>query len=152
MHQSMNTSYRLVWNESTGTWCVAHELARGRGKGGTQRRALRPAHALILIAALLQSPPLAHADVLVRNANVNGAGGVELLDTSARSIVIGNASIAPLPPGQDSMAIGNGARAPGENSQAIGLNTYADGKAAMALGPTAQADGDGATSIGRQAC
>jgi hypothetical protein len=51
MKRSMNTSFRLVWNESTQTWCVAHEMARGRGKGGA-RLALRPVHAAIMIIML----------------------------------------------------------------------------------------------------
>ena len=50
MKRSMNTSYRLVWNESTGTWSVAHEMARGRGKG-TTRNVMRPVHAAILVAS-----------------------------------------------------------------------------------------------------
>eukprot|EP01034_Spumella_vulgaris_P004859 gene4859-6207_t len=71
----MNTSYRLVWNESTGTWAVAHEMARGKGKG-TTRRALQSVQAFVLIAALMNTGPTAHADVTVFNNT--GTGTVEI--------------------------------------------------------------------------
>ncbi len=53
MHtSSSNQSYRLVFNEATGTWVAAPETARGRGKAG------RLARRLLLAAALTGAAPI----------------------------------------------------------------------------------------------
>uniref|UniRef100_UPI00056C065B MBG domain-containing protein n=1 Tax=Oceanospirillum maris TaxID=64977 RepID=UPI00056C065B len=36
MNHSLNHIFRLVWNHSLGAWCVAPEIARGKGKSRTQ--------------------------------------------------------------------------------------------------------------------
>lgn len=47
----MNKSYKLVWNEALGTWCVAHEAAKGRGKGKAKgsRFGIGPIAAAVLL-------------------------------------------------------------------------------------------------------
>ncbi|MDA7418439.1 autotransporter outer membrane beta-barrel domain-containing protein [Xenophilus arseniciresistens] len=49
----MNRIYRVVFNRATGTWQVASECARGRGKPGRARRDAVPLAALALLAAAL---------------------------------------------------------------------------------------------------
>lgn len=99
----MNTSYRLVWNESTGTWSVAHEMARGKGKGST-RRSLAPLQAFVLIAALLNTGPAAHADVSVTD---NTGWGTVLIGNSGP--IAGVANQPTTVGGTGSIAIGVGA-------------------------------------------
>src|SRR5690606_3022820 len=39
-HASMNRLYRVVWNESLGTWVAVSELAKGKSKSGSGRKRL----------------------------------------------------------------------------------------------------------------
>ena len=120
----MNTSYRLVWNESTGSWSVAHELARGRGKGGTRvRPALHPVHAAVLIAALLNPGPVAFADVVINDSNLTG-GSASANTATAGQISIGNVTTIN---NIGSIAIGSATTAGGQNALAIGTNATAAG-------------------------
>lgn len=56
MNHSLNHVFRLVWNHRLGTWCVASEIARGRGKSksGTQGHIPAP-HQLWPLVLLLGS-------------------------------------------------------------------------------------------------
>ncbi len=58
----MNAVYKLIWNVSTGTWAVAHELATARGKKTSGRSRLAGALAVALSlpagSALAENEPL----------------------------------------------------------------------------------------------
>ncbi|WP_433705403.1 YadA-like family protein [Paraburkholderia sacchari] len=48
----MNKAYRVVWNETTGSWVAASELAVGRKKGASRKAKLLSAISSIALAAL----------------------------------------------------------------------------------------------------
>jgi len=65
MNHSLNHIFRLVWNHSLGAWCVAPEIARGKGKSRTQGQTLATCRLLPLALplALLLGSTTAWADL-----------------------------------------------------------------------------------------
>ena len=82
---SLNKTYRLVWNDSTGTWNVAHELARGRGKGSKSVR-LAP---IVAACVALLACDRGLADVILRNSSVD-SGSVANQPGLTPNVVIGD--------------------------------------------------------------
>ncbi len=142
MHQSMNTSYRLVWNESTGTWSVAHELARGHGKARSARRTLTAIQCAVLIAGLIQAPPLAHADIIVQGGTITGTA------SPGGNVVVGQNTTYPASINQT--VVGDNATSAGQDATAIGSASYA-AAGATAVGRNATASFNFAVAVGAAA-
>ncbi|WP_261467618.1 ESPR-type extended signal peptide-containing protein, partial [Serratia fonticola] len=158
----MNKIYRLVWNASQRAWVVAGEFAtaKGKGKGGTTRRALIRAGGLsgAFVVALFSVEP-AKAWMVNPTYVVNpGAGtsdggrasniaiGWDAKATGADySIAIGTSSVAT---NVGSIALGTGAQSAGDRSLAIGHNSQATGASSSALGVSSLASGEQSVAFG----
>ncbi|HFV8270560.1 calcium-binding autotransporter Cah [Escherichia coli] len=81
MKRHLNTSYRLVWNHVTGTFAVASELARTRGKRAGVAAALS-------LAAVMSAPAPAADSAVQAGDTVNGG----TLTNHDNQIVFGTAS------------------------------------------------------------
>ncbi len=158
----MNKIYRLVWNASQRAWVVAGEFAtaKGKGKGGTTRRALVRAGGLSgAFAAALFSIEPAEAWMVNPTSVVNpGAGtsdggrqsniaiGWDAKATGADySIAIGTSSVAT---NVGSIALGTGAQSAGDRSLAVGHNSQATGASSSALGVSSLASGEQSVAFG----
>ncbi|WP_447877615.1 ESPR-type extended signal peptide-containing protein, partial [Serratia fonticola] len=158
----MNKIYRLVWNASQRAWVVAGEFAtaKGKGKGGTTRRALIRAGGLsgAFVVALFSVEP-AKAWMVNPTYVVNpGAGTSD--GGRASNVAIGWAASAT---GSDyaiaigtlsearedsSIAIGAGAKALSGYGTAIGRNAVVSGDLSTALGVSATASGVQSAAVG----
>ncbi|WP_051206318.1 MBG domain-containing protein [Oceanospirillum maris] len=76
MNHSLNHIFRLVWNHSLGAWCVAPEIARGKGKSRTQGQTSATCRLLPLALplALLLGSTTAWAD-LPQGGNISAGQG-----------------------------------------------------------------------------
>ncbi|ENW4942098.1 ESPR-type extended signal peptide-containing protein, partial [Salmonella enterica] len=124
----MNKIFKVIWNPATGTFTVASETAKSRGKKSGRRKLL--ASALLVTSGMLAS---------------FGAGAVVEDD--------GGTSVEPTPAASDYwIAIGQGARATatgqGTSSIAIGLQSFS-GSGSTALGYASKASGEKSVSLGQ---
>ncbi|EBP4523199.1 hypothetical protein VA97_02840 [Salmonella enterica] len=124
----MNKIFKVIWNPATGTFTVASETAKSRGKKSGRRKLL--ASALLVTSGMLAS---------------FGAGAVVGLD--------GGTSVEPTPAADDYwIAIGQGAQATatadGTSSIAIGLQSFS-GSGSTALGYGSRASGEKSVSLGQ---
>ncbi|EBG5205144.1 adhesin [Salmonella enterica subsp. enterica] len=124
----MNKIFKVIWNPATGTFTVASETAKSRGKKSGRRKLL--ASALLVTSGMLAS---------------FGAGAVVQID--------GGTSVEPTPAASDYwIAIGQGARATatgqGTSSIAIGLQSFS-GSGSTALGYASNASGEKSVSLGQ---
>ncbi|EDW1370375.1 hypothetical protein DR42_000126 [Salmonella enterica subsp. enterica] len=124
----MNKIFKVIWNPATGTFTVASETAKSRGKKSGRRKLL--ASALLVTSGMLAS---------------FGAGAVVQID--------GGASVEPTPAADDYwIAIGQGAQATatanGTSSIAIGLQSFS-GSGSTALGYASKASGEKSVSLGQ---
>ena len=162
----MNAVYKLIFNISSGTWAVAHELAASCGKKSRTRLAAAMAVAMALPAgvALAAESPLqcginqaASADgqrcetVAAAASASRGIGtmatATELADFikfGARPTNYGPAEAM----GSYGIAIGDGSKSNATNTVAIGSNAQALEERAVALGPVARASAVSATALG----
>ena len=62
----MNRSYALIWNHALGSWAVAHEHARKRGKGA----------GAVLAASLVLAGSAFAADLPTGGQLVSGSGSI----------------------------------------------------------------------------
>jgi hemolysin activation/secretion protein len=83
-HASMNRIYRLVWNAALGVWVAVAENAKGRGKGGSSRRAV-----LALAAVMAAIHPHSYAADAANASVTAGAGSVS---TTGATTTINQAS------------------------------------------------------------
>ncbi|MBC7681868.1 MAG: filamentous hemagglutinin N-terminal domain-containing protein, partial [Ferruginibacter sp.] len=83
----MNRIYRLIWNAALGVWVAVAETAKGRGKGGSARKAVA-----VLASLLAFNSPLSRAADAVNAAVVAGTGTVSTTGTIARTTTINQAS------------------------------------------------------------
>ena len=97
-HAALNRCFRVVWNDTTGTFVAVAENARGRGKasGGSRARLLLAATAglgLMAGAALAQAPPAATAlpvGAQVKAGNVSlqqGGSTLTVQQASQRAVI-----------------------------------------------------------------
>ncbi|WP_427927656.1 YadA-like family protein [Acinetobacter guillouiae] len=151
----MNKVYKIVWNESLGTWCAISEVSKTRGKRSSVKTTV--AGALVVVSALTMSGMTAAADNYVsvndggtQSGNYNNDGAVasgsvvigpDSSSIGASGVAIGNNADVT---GLQGVAIGNNAQA-GYQSIALGFDTVATAFNSMALGNRAIAYTDGTT-------
>ncbi len=140
----MNKSYKTVWNESTGTYVAAPEVAKSRGKKSRSTKAL--AAAIVAAGTGAVTSMSAHAGAL----DGGTVAGYE-------SVAIGDGSYAnsgPDPSGgyfgaaTASVAIGYLASASNQRTTAIGSQAQATGINDTVIGSHASAGGNDNTVIG----
>ena len=151
----MNKAYKVIYNETTGTYVAVSELETSHGKATQSIKTSRftKLHGLGSIKRLdfnkftlaslgiftAFAMPMAHAS-WVNDPNFASTSG-------NNAIAIGSSSSSKATAdGNDAIAIGSGAKVTGENGVAIGSKTEAD-RYSYALGYEAQAIGNGASSI-----
>lgn len=161
----MNTIYKLIWNVSTGTWAVAHELAAARGKKtGRNRLAAALAAAMMLPAGAALAGDVPEAPTCAINETISaddlrceatlqqasaGIGTLAALDDTYIKVIGNTAASAS---GGFSVAIGNNAQTGGwgfvsvpTGAVAIGNNAYAE------PGARSSVFNDGSVAVGANA-
>ncbi|GDE66495.1 YadA-like family protein [Escherichia coli] len=137
----MNKIFKVSWNPATGSYTVASETAKSRGKKSGRSKLLISA----LVAGGLLSSFGASADNYTGQPTDYGDGsagdGWVAIGKGAKANTFMNTSGA-------STALGYDAIAEGEYSSAIGSKTLATGGASMAFGVSAKAMGDRSVALG----
>ncbi|MCS4298398.1 MULTISPECIES: YadA-like family protein [Acinetobacter] len=142
----MNKVYKIVWNESLGTWCAISEVSKTRGKRSSAKTTV--AGALLAISALTMSSMAAAADHYVSindggtqggNYNNDGATGLNAIAVGVGASATGESAIAignVTSDAANSIAIGNNNSLSNSasSSTAIGHNNNVTGNEALALG------------------
>ncbi|MEN5041842.1 ESPR-type extended signal peptide-containing protein [Stenotrophomonas sp. TWI1149] len=151
----MNFVYKLIFNISTGTWAVAHELAVSRGKKSRTRLAKAMAVALALpagAAMAADSPaPLECSANEVKSHDGMLCETVKMLETRATSMATRGATDGGSATGNGSTAVGSGSQATGVRATAMGINAVATGKWTTSYGAFTNAVADGSIAIGNGA-
>ena len=177
----MNKAYKVVYNESTGTYVAVSELETSKGKATsisdnttevqvstskslTGRLDMCKLMVSVLGLSTLFAMPLAHASWVSGSTNTGTAYGT----VSSDGIAIGAGSAAvnkatasggnaiaigssAIANAQYAVAIGRVSIASGENSTALGNNSKATGTSAVAVGSSSIASGTGALAVGNDA-
>ncbi|HEB1798098.1 TPA: hypothetical protein RY505_003152, partial [Escherichia albertii] len=157
----MNKIFKVIWNPATGSYSVASETAKSRGKKSGRSKLLISA---LVAGGLLSSfgasatgnapgTPVGTGDKWVafgENSKVDaGTTNVENPSTGATedaaSVALGYYAEAL---GLRSTAIGSRSEASGENSTAIGVEAKATAKNTTAVGDFAQATGSHSMALG----
>ncbi|MDQ9817890.1 YadA-like family protein [Acinetobacter bereziniae] len=152
----MNKTYKVVWNESLGTWCAISETSKVRGKRSSGKAIV--ASAVIVASTMSGVTFVADNYVSVNdggvqsgNYNNDGAGvdgsvaiGPDSSSSGASGVAIGNNADVH---GYQGVAIGNNAQA-GYQSMALGHDAIATAFNSMALGGNSIAYTDG-TALGQ---
>ena len=137
----MNKIFKVIWNPATGSYSVASETAKSRGKKSGRSKLLISA----LVAGGLLSSFGASADNYTGQPTDYGDGsagdGWVAIGKGAKANTFMNTSGA-------STALGYDAIAEGEYSSAIGSKTLATGGASMAFGVSAKSMGDRSVALG----
>ncbi|HAW3320197.1 TPA: hypothetical protein JLS35_003828 [Escherichia coli] len=144
----MNKIFKVIWNPATGSYTVASETAKSRGKKSGRSKLLISA----LVAGGLLSSFGAYASFTGDGGKSaeEAAGGTPLTDNW---IAIGKGAIAtagPVNSGTSSVAIGQNANA-GLGSTALGFTSNATGERSVAMGQATVATGTRAIAIGSAA-
>ncbi|HCO2804737.1 TPA: YadA-like family protein [Escherichia coli] len=137
----MNKIFKVIWNPATGSYNVASETAKSRGK--------KSGCSKLLISALVAGGLLSSFGALADNyegqpvdyGNGSAGDGWVAIGKNSKANTFVNGSGA-------STALGYDAIAEGEYSSAIGSRTHAIGGASMAFGVSAQAIGDRSVALG----
>ncbi len=137
----MNKIFKVIWNPATGSYNVASETAKSRGKKSGRSK--------LLISALVAGGLLSSFGALADNyegqpvdyGNGSAGDGWVAIGKNSKANTFVNGSGA-------STALGYDAIAEGEYSSAIGSRTHAIGGAPMAFGVSAQAIGDRSVALG----
>ena len=140
----MNKIFKVIWDASTGTYKVASETAKSRGKKTGRRK-------LVLSALVGLSSLVSAGNVLANTGNDTGTGVTETGAIPGTGwIAIGTGVTANTFTGVDgaSAALGYYSSAMGLWSTAIGSYSNSDGDASLALGVKANASGDRSISMG----
>jgi filamentous hemagglutinin family protein len=88
-HASMNRIYRLVWNAALSVWVAVAENARGRGKGGSTRRAVLALASLLgLVHPLSHAADAAHAAISAGTGTVSTSGAVTTINQASQRLAI----------------------------------------------------------------
>ena len=117
----MNRTYRVVYNQSTGTYVAVAEFAKSHSKSNSKKALVTT---LVTAVGLLGLSAPSYAAVTLD-------GGVNNGDN--RSIVIGGGPEVGKGTGQ-SIAIGNSAVTTGDQATALGNNVKASGNSSVAIG------------------
>ncbi|MEK0150275.1 ESPR-type extended signal peptide-containing protein, partial [Escherichia albertii] len=152
----MNKIFKVIWNPATGSYSVASETAKSRGKKSGRSKLLISA----LVAGGLLSSFGAYAGGLDGGKSIEeAAGGTPItdgwiaigMDALASSVGTGVSAIAI---GKESRsefggtALGYQSHATGDRSLALGQVSKATGSRAIAIGGTAEASGDFSLALG----
>ncbi|EMX2344851.1 YadA-like family protein [Escherichia coli] len=140
----MNKIFKVIWNPATGSYTVASETAKSRGKKSGRSKLLISA---LVVGGLLSSGVQA-------STALDGGGASESTPLTDTWIAIGQgakaSSVDTSPsggPGTSSIAIGQEAQS-GIGSTLLGFKSQATGERSVALGQTADATGNRAIAIG----
>ncbi|MFP8211468.1 YadA-like family protein [Escherichia coli] len=140
----MNKIFKVIWNPATGSYTVASETAKSRGKKSGRSKLLISA---LVVGGLLSSGVQA-------STALDGGGASESTPLTDTLIAIGQgakaSSVDTSPsggPGTSSIAIGQEAQS-GIGSTSLGFKSQATGERSVALGQTADATGNRAIAIG----
>ncbi|QZY68902.1 YadA-like family protein [Escherichia coli] len=154
----MNKIFKVIWNPATGSYSVASETAKSRGKKSGRSK--------LLISALVAGGLLSSFGALANNydgqptdygdgsagdgwvAIGKGSKANTFINTSGASTALGYDAIAE---GMYSSAIGSKTLASGGASMAFGVSARALGDRSVALGASSTATGDRSTAFGRYA-
>ena len=154
----MNKIFKVIWNPATGSYSVASETAKSRGKKSGRSK--------LLISVLVASGLLSSFGALANNydgqptdygdgsagdgwvAIGKGAKANTFMNTSGASTALGYDAIAE---GEYSSAIGSKTLATGGASMAFGVSARAMGDRSVALGASSVANGDRSMAFGRYA-
>ena len=137
----MNKIFKVIWNPATGSYSVASETAKSRGKKSGRSK--------LLISALVAGGLLSSFGALANNYDGQptdyGSGsagdGWVAIGKGSKANTFMNTSGA-------STAVGYDAIAQGDYSSAIGSRTHAIGGASMAFGVSAISEGDRSIALG----
>ncbi|MEB8055109.1 ESPR-type extended signal peptide-containing protein, partial [Escherichia fergusonii] len=142
----MNKIFKVIWNPATGSYSVASETAKSRGKKSGRSKLLISA----LVAGGLLSPVGAYSSVSLdggKNAE-EVAGGTPLSDAW---IAIGQDAVASSAGnGTSSISVGPQAVS-GIGSTALGFRSYATGEKSVSLGQLSKASGSRGIAVGSAA-
>lgn len=140
----MNKIFKVIWNPATGSYTVASETAKSRGKKSGRSKLLISA---LVVGGLLSSGVQA-------STALDGGGASESTPLTDTWIAIGQgakaSSVDTSPsggPGTSSIAIGQEAQS-GIGSTSLGFKSQATGERSVALGQTADATDNRAIAIG----
>ena len=142
----MNKIFKVIWNPATGSYSVASETAKSRGKKSGRSKLLISA----LVAGGLLSPVGAYSSVSLDGGKSaeEVAGGTPLSDAW---IAIGQGAVASSAgSGTSSISIGQQAVS-GMGSTALGFRSDATGEKSVSLGQLAKASGSRGIAIGSAA-
>ncbi|TGB96614.1 adhesin [Escherichia sp. E3356] len=136
----MNKIFKVIWNPATGSYSVASETAKSRGKKSGRSK--------LLISALVAGGLLSSFGALA-NAG-NDTGDSNHYDSGTGWIAIGYGAIANSYTNTNgaSAALGYYAKALGMWSTAIGSYSQSNGDSSLALGVKAKSDGNRSIAMG----
>nr|WP_144147765.1 ESPR-type extended signal peptide-containing protein [Paraburkholderia sp. BCC1884] len=154
----MNKSYKTIWNETTGTYVAAPEVAKGRGKKNKSSKALVVAilvagagNVMEARAGALDGGSVSDPTAVAIGAKSYASGTSSQLQTAggANGVAIGANSTSS---GGGSIAIGDGANANFTNiAIGAGANASGDPRRAVALGMGASVAGYDSLALGTSA-
>ncbi|MBY7362863.1 YadA-like family protein [Escherichia ruysiae] len=138
----MNKIFKVIWNPATGSYSVASETAKSRGKKSGRSKLLISA----LVAGGLMSSFGASASI-----GIDGGTSIETPAESGDWIAIGKnakATSTTIGEGGVAIAIGSDAIASGEGSTAFGYRSQASGDRSLTIGQQSKAMGDRSAAFG----
>jgi len=150
----MNFVYKLIFNVSTGTWAVAHELAAARGKKNRTHLAKAMALSLVLPAgaAMAADSPEVLQCALGQTASHDGLrceATTKAVDGITPRIGIGSVTLGSASAeAQNAVAIAAGANASDGEAIAIGFNSKSSGLTGVAIGSRASVASKWGVSVG----
>ncbi|HHU7710851.1 TPA: YadA-like family protein [Escherichia coli] len=151
----MNKIFKVIWNPATGSYTVASETAKSRGKKSGRSK--------LLISALVAGGLLSSFSVWANAGNDDGQGigtgtgwvaigesakATAYTDSNGASTAIGYKSNAQ---GVWSSAIGALTSALGDSSMAFGVNAVSTGQRSIAMGASSSSLGEYSIALGRYA-
>ena len=142
----MNKIFKVIWNPATGSYTVASETAKSRGK--------RSGRSKLLISALVAGGMLSSFGVQAQAGRDNGQGVNYGQGTGTGWVAIGEDAKANSftdTGGGSSTAVGYHSTADGRWSTALGAKTHSLGEASVALGINTTSAGERSLAIGASA-
>ena len=151
----MNKIFKVIWNPATGSYTVASETAKSRGKKSGRSK--------LLISALVAGGLLSSFSVWANAGNDDGQGigtgtgwvaigesakATAYTDSNGASTAVGYKSNAQ---GVWSSAIGALTSALGDSSMAFGVNAVSTGQRSIAIGASSSSLGEYSIALGRYA-
>ncbi|HCT2262824.1 TPA: YadA-like family protein [Escherichia coli] len=142
----MNKIFKVIWNPATGSYTVASETAKSRGKKSGRSK--------LLISALVAGGMLSSFGVQAQAGRDNGQGVNYGQGTGTGRVAIGEDAKANSftdTGGGSSTAVGYHSTADGRWSTALGAKTHSLGEASVALGINTTSAGERSLAIGASA-